>query len=866
MDERRFDVFLSYNRADGAVVERIVERLREARLEPWWDRWALTPGSSWQKEIVEGLRASKTCAVVVGPAGLGDWAREELAVALDLAAKDTSFRLFLVLLPGAPELSDPSLAFLRTRTWVDLRSGIADRDSLQDLVCAVTGVPRQRQVAVVTAQTCPYRGLEAFDEEHAEFYFGREADVALIVEKLKASRFLGVVGPSGSGKSSLLSAGLLPALRRGALDASDAWTLRVFTPGPRPLTALAAQITRLFADAPMQSTLDRLAEDARSLDLAASIAFDGRPATDRAVLIVDQFEELFTLCGDEHERNKFLDNLLYAATIPGGRIVVALALRADFYPRCAAYPELRALVAEQQYLVGPLTGDGLRRVIEEPARRVGLELETGLVETIVDDVGDRPGSLPLLEHVLLETWQRRRGNMLTLEAYVASGGVEGALAQRANAVYTSLSANQQAIARRVLLRLVQPGEGSESTRRQAQIGELVTRPEEVRDVNAVVGALADQRLLTTGRAELSGAPVVEITHEALIQGWPELYRWIDESRERIRAQRHLTAAATEWEQGGRRDDDLYRGARLAYWREDDLSDLSGLERAFVEAGFRSEARQRAARRRRLRVAVGGVMAGIAAVAVVSLWALKSVAHQRDIARSRQLAAEAIAALPTDPVQGLRLALRAYEASPTREAEGALRHWASTPGARGVPLRGHDGEVSSAAFSPDGGRVVSAGHDGTVRVWDWAGGGEPTVLRGHVVVSGAAFSPDGGRVLLADVGGDVMVWDWAGGGEPTRLDGHGGFVFSAAFSPDGGRVVTAGLAQTVWVWDRAGGGDPTVLEGYGEVSSVAFSPDGRRVVIAGHDGAVRVWDWARGGEPTVLRGHEGVVSRDRKSVV
>jgi energy-coupling factor transporter ATP-binding protein EcfA2 len=676
MGRRRFDVFLSYNSEDRIVVERIAKRLREQRLEPWWDRWALTPGNSWQEEIVEGLRASGACAVMVGPAGLGDWAREELAVAQDLAAKQRSFRIFMVLLPGAPDLSDPGLAFLRTRTWVDLRNGVG-QDGMQDLVSAITGSPRRRDVALADGGICPYRGLEVFNEEQAEFFFGREADVALVVEKLTTSRFLAVLGPSGSGKSSLLRAGLLPAVRGGILPGSEAWGIRVLSPGPRPLTSLAAQMTHQFSEAPIHQTLDRLREDARSLDLAASVALSERPSSERVLLVIDQFEELFTLCSDEDERTGFLANLLYAATIPGGRMVVVIGMRADFYHRCAPYPDLRVLVADQQSLVGPLDTEGLRRAIEEPARRVGLEFEAGLTETMMAEVGAHPGSLPLLEHVLLEVWRRRRGTMLTLEAYVASGGVEGALAQRANAIYTGLSPNQRQIARRVLLRLVQPGEGAEDTRRRAEIGELLGLEEED-DFEAVLRALADQRLVTTGRDEISGARVVDITHEALVRGWPELRAWISEDREALRAQRHLTDAATEWDRRGRQDNDLYGGARLAYWHGRDASELTEVERAFLAAGRGRDVRQAwragAAKLRsttRLLVAAMIVLAILAAMPVLATMSRAITGYKRPVVFALEILPSIPVAVLILPVAGLFLVWVAQAAQNARIADPSI---------------------------------------------------------------------------------------------------------------------------------------------------------------------------------------------------
>ncbi|MGH8887622.1 MAG: TIR domain-containing protein, partial [Egibacteraceae bacterium] len=500
-----FDVFLSHNNADGGVVERIAERLRDAGVNPWLDRWALTGGDTWQQEIAQGLHTSRACAVFVGAHGLRGWAREELEVAQDRAAKDPDFRLFMVLLPDAPKPDDPNLAFLANRQWVDLRAGVDDPSDFQSLVAAVTGVAARPPVPPgARDDRCPYRGLEVFDEEHAELFFGRDDDVARAVEKLRASRFLAVLGPSGCGKSSLVRAGVVPALKQGALPGSAAWTVRVVTPGARPLEVLAAQLVRLFPGESMQRTLDGLRADERSLDLAVALALADRAADERLVLVVDQLEEVFTLCADEAERTAFVANLCYASTIPDGRVVVVVAMRADFYHRCAECPQLRTLVAARQFLVGPLDRDGLRQVIERPAWRVGLELEAGLAAMVLRDVVGLPGGLPLLEYVLLEVWQRRAGRMLTLEAYVAAGGVEGGLAQRANAVYQGLTSVQRRVARRVLLRLVQPGEGGEDTRRRARMDELVTRPDEESDVEAVVKALADARLLTTGRDEVSG--------------------------------------------------------------------------------------------------------------------------------------------------------------------------------------------------------------------------------------------------------------------------------------------------------------------------------------------------------------------------
>lgn len=496
---RRFDVFLSHNSRDKPAVERIAQRLRSMGIEPWLDIWCLSPGGNWQDELGVGLRACAACAVFVGPHGLGDWVREELHVALDRAAKDRGFRVFLVLLPTIEEPFDATRLppFLATRTWVDLRNGIENSLGLQRLVNAIKGVaPGPGDSVARQNDVCPYRGLRPFDEEHAEYFFGRERDVQRLVERLKGARFLAVLGPSGSGKSSLVRAGLIPALRAAALPGSESWAIRVLTPGANPLTALAAQAVRLAPARAMQATLDQLRSDPRSLHLALSLALVERPPGECVVWVVDQFEELFTLCHDDAERTAFLANVLYAAAIPGGRAIVVLTMRADFYPRCAAHADLAGLMGSNQFLVSAMDAEGLRQSIEQPAWRVGLEFEQGLTETILDDVASQPGALPLLEHALLELWQRRRGRMLTLEAYRESGGVQGAIAQRAEAIFKAFSTDEQAAARRILLRLTQPGEGTEDTRRRAPMSEFVARAADTSAVDRVVQALVDARLLT----------------------------------------------------------------------------------------------------------------------------------------------------------------------------------------------------------------------------------------------------------------------------------------------------------------------------------------------------------------------------------
>ncbi|MEU6097786.1 DNA-binding protein [Streptomyces sp. NPDC047079] len=583
----------------------------------------------------------------------------------------------------------------------------------------------------------PYRGLARFEPGDADVFFGRDELTDRLLTLTRSRRFSAVFGPSGSGKSSLLRAGLIPRLRNPDQATPQPAALRVLTPGEHPLRTHEQRLTPNDGDGDTW-------------------------------LIVDQFEELYTLCHDQVERDQFIGRLL-TATDPGSRLRVVIAVRADFLGRCAEHPGLTAALQDGTVLVGPMSRDELRQAIVKPAQAAGLIVERGLTARILNEVEGEPGALPLVSHVLRETWRRRRGRALSEEAYEAAGGVHGAIAQTAEDVYAGLSAEHAQLARLVLLRLITPGEGSQDTRRPVDRSELdfapgptsaPHTPVEAADVSLVLDRLARARLITLDQG------TVDLAHEALITAWPRLSGWIDEKREQLRVHRRLTEAARAWDELGRDSGALYRGTRLAAAREQLYgASLTPLEQAFLNAS--SAARQGERRRRRGLVGALAVLVVLALVAGAVAWQQNRTSdRRREEAEARRTAAVADGMRFSDPVTAMRLSVAAWRLADTTETRSALigamaqreQDVFAVPGADA----GFDGsDNQTRRLTADGRSVVSVTAD-RVRIWDLrtrrltlsAPGPGKLMADGTSAVVG----PDGRTLALPTLEDGIKVWD------------------------------------------------------------------------------------------------------------
>jgi WD40 repeat protein/tRNA A-37 threonylcarbamoyl transferase component Bud32 len=710
----------------------------------------------------------------------------------------------------------------------------------------------------------PYPGLSAFSAAHADHFFGRERETEAVVNRLRVHPLVAVVGPSGAGKSSFVHAGVAPAL-------GSTWRTITTRPGRAPLAALAGGLAAAGIDA------GDLAADANAL--GAALRADAA-ARGPIVLVVDQLEELFTLGADPRERDLYAAAIVAAARAAEDPVRVVLTLRDDFLLRADAVPALRARLAPALELLSVPAAADLVRIIVEPARRAGYELDDpALARDMVDEVADRAGALALLSFTTARLWELRDRHFrqLTRAAYRAVGGVGGALAQHADRTVDAMTAEERRLAR-VAFRNLVTADGTRAVLTRAELAQVLGGGDAA---ESVIEKLVAARLVVAAE-DATGTATVEIVHEALLAAWPRLAEWRREDAETARLRDQLRDAARQWIERGRPDGLLWRGdalAELARWRARSAGPATEAERAFADASARAAARGRRIRTALLATAFAVLAGGVAVLLTIN--AAKETERQ-NAAAARARAEESDARSRAQVAElHLEQGRRAYlagdvfraaaylEAARTAGATGAglayLRaRTAAILDKQGPRLAGHKGEVWSVAFFPDGRHVVTAGDDSIGRIWDATTGAQVTALTGHAIrIFMADVSADGTRVITGGEDGTARIWDAVTGAELRVLRpdpmAQTGWITTVRFSPDGKRVLTAGTAGTARVWDAATGDAITVVRHAAAIYDAQFTPDGRWIVTASGDGTAVLWSAVSGMQISVVARHAGTVT-------
>jgi WD40 repeat protein/DNA-binding SARP family transcriptional activator len=769
-----------------------------------------------------------------------------------------------------PELSLAIDEVIATATNKDPADRYADvvlmasafRQALGAEVAEVQGAP------LVGADHNPYKGLRSFDEADAPDFFGREALVERLVarlsERVDGSRFLGVVGPSGSGKSSVVRAGLVPALRKGALPRSEAWFFIEMSPGARPFEELEGALRRIAVNPP-GSLVQQLKNDESGVLRAVERVLP--PDGSELLLVIDQFEELFNRVEDEEVRARFMASLVSAAMDSGSRLRIVVTLRGDFYDRPLGYELFGELLGARTQIVGPLSPQELERAVAGPAERVGVTPEPALLAEVVADAADRPGALPLLQFALTEVFERRRNATLTLADYQEVGGLGGALASRAEHLYETGDDGYRETIRQMFLHIVDVEVAVEGLRRRVRRSQLRAMEVDPAAMALAIDEFESQRLLTFDRDPVTREPTVEVAHEALLRGWRRLTEWIEMARDDVKTERRLAAEAADWEEAGRDPSFLLRGSRLgqfeAWAAETDVALASG-DREYLTASIDQRERERrveeAQREReaslkrrsvvRLRALVAVLTVGALVAASLALVAAdrgRKAEREARVAMARELAAAAVANLDVDTERSMLLALEAVETTyrvdgnVLPEAEDVL-HRALQAHRLVDSLPGYHGE-----FDADGTRLLVAGlKPGTADVYDAASGerlsttigaGSESQVGGNERLE-LTFSADGRFFATwSDFSRDIRVFETATGEEVRRLSVPEGPLYKPQFSPDGRFLATGGPAQRLsedgccpqtYLFDLRTG---ALLNINNEIGPIAFSPDGKRQLTA-----------------------------------
>ena len=736
-----------------------------------------------------------------------------------------------------------------------------------------TGNTGTQSTAAIDLGLCPYRGLRAFREEDAQYFYGREGVVQQLISELGQKSFIAVVGASGSGKSSVVQAGLIAQLRQGKLlSGSEDWWMRSCRPGANPLLALSQRLLdsgtekeKAYQQAELEGMLSQGVE--------GFAEWIGQRPEPMVILVVDQFEELFTLASGE-DRQRFLKVVLGALELMPDKFKLVITLRADFIAPCLEVPVLVKLLQQSSVLLTPcLSEEEYRRVIINPGRQVGLTVEAELVEVLVQELHQSPGNLPLLEFVLEQLWEYRENGAITLQAYQQHlGGIKGALESKAQAVYTSLDAEAQDCARWIFLSLTQLGEGTEDTRRRVFKSELIVQKYPHALVERTLQVLIAAKLVVVNLEEDAGvwdevraegkisdsspwsSPVtIEVAHEVLIRHWSRLRWWLEENRALLRSRRQIAQAAALWKNNNQQPDFLLQGVRLAEAEEIYLNytdEISVDVQGFIQACLVERQRQQQIEKNRLRKAQRTV--GIMSILGLTAFGLAVLAYQQgQKAQLREVQAlnslsqnflfshQELEALVTGLQAGREVQKNTYGIPSNIQTQTAMILQQALYGTQERHRLTHNSWVTSVSFAPDG-QILAAGYaDNSIKIWNRDGSVMATLTDHQGEVNSVSFSPDG--QIFASASNDNTIKIWSRDGKLiTTLTDHEDGVNSVSFSPDGELLISGSTDKTAKLWTREGKLLLNFREHSRSINSVSFAPEGDTIASASDDGTVKLW--------------------------
>ncbi|MEP7288168.1 MAG: TIR domain-containing protein [Chloroflexota bacterium] len=908
-------IFISHSSADAAFVKRLSADLQRLGAPIWVDHERLKPGTrNWEKAIREALKKSRALIYVASPmAAQSDYVQDELSIAemegctllASWAAGEDKRWLDCTPL-GYGKLQNADMRGEKYEAGLQELLNVWNTLPTKTIAIALTSLPEAvRPAQFGDAPRNPYKALDAFTEEDTQDFFGRDELIAsLLKDVTDYPSFLAVIGASGSGKSSVVMAGLIPKLRQ---EHPDWIILPPVKPGAHPIDALAVMLySAYFQQGSIKDVRADLEDEGAHGLVNRTLAIPHKPKA-RVVLLVDQFEEVFTQTVSEQEREQFINILTSAATEPDSIVTVILTLRADFFDRPLSNSELGKLIRGHSEAVLSMSISDLRQTIEKPADQAGLSFEDGLVADLVFDTRGQVGGLPLLQYALDQLFQQRNGRWLTHAAYLDSGGVKRALAKHAEATYNKLpSEDYQRLTQALFLRLIEPGATEQdTTRRRALMTELeLPDANQTNIIQECANTFVNARLLTTN--EIADGDIktstIEVSHEALIRAWTRLGDWLSEARGDILIQQKVIEDAAAWVARGRKpdDDSLYRGAVLEEsqaWADRNIPNTD--EIAFIEASTQAEAerrRQDAIIARRVqnlgRATIGAALVGLIVLILLGLSINQGIIQAHEVEQGKvqiNNIGQTLSPVPQTltPVQQTLQAGNAKIAAAQiafGNANAALTQVVGTQISVSTKVRNsqtQNDQLQLAVISRD----LSQSHDYVDRndavllairalKSGYSQEGEAALdrsLDGYYLpqlltdgpnnIEDVAYSRDGKFVLTGSDDGIARTWDVTTGQVQQVFKGHTDRLTSVAFAPDGRFVLTGSADRTMRLWEASTGRLIRIFSGHNDaLSSVTFSADGRTILSASTDRTAKLWDVNTGETIRTFSGHADAVRR------